>query len=246
KKWADFELNSLFALETVDDRRILPIWHNVDLQDVKDFRAELADRVGLDSSVGVEELSKQIVRRFELSLTPREEGDWPTFGTWPAILQGLWSGLTGRLRIQATDESYRGFEADFDWYGKRWVGTLAGSVREPLEHEYYPESYFASDGSNVMSSPLGFGAPELLLPFTWSWKVDNSVGSGFFRVMWKEVRFRADYRGSQVILDGYSWDSRTNVPAERVRDYLWGDGHELPDGAHPWSFSPVRLDPLSE
>ncbi len=49
KKWTEYELNSLFAQETVDKRMVLPIWHNINKDDVLKYSPILADRIALRS-----------------------------------------------------------------------------------------------------------------------------------------------------------------------------------------------------
>jgi hypothetical protein len=44
KKWTEYELDSAFALETVTEKRILPLWHGITHQDVKNYSPGLSDR----------------------------------------------------------------------------------------------------------------------------------------------------------------------------------------------------------
>lgn len=50
KKWTEYELSSLFALEKVGEKRILPIWHGVTHEDLLEYSAGLADRLAKVSS----------------------------------------------------------------------------------------------------------------------------------------------------------------------------------------------------
>jgi TIR domain len=50
KKWTEYELSSLFALEKVSEKRILPIWHGVTHEDLLEYSAGLADRLAKVSS----------------------------------------------------------------------------------------------------------------------------------------------------------------------------------------------------
>ena len=45
KKWTEYELNALFALETPGQKRILPIWHNVNRDDLVRYSPAFADRI---------------------------------------------------------------------------------------------------------------------------------------------------------------------------------------------------------
>jgi hypothetical protein len=49
KKWTEYELSSALALETVDEKRILPIWHGITLDDLKDYSPGLTDRLARES-----------------------------------------------------------------------------------------------------------------------------------------------------------------------------------------------------
>lgn len=44
KKWTEYEVSALFGLETVDKKRILPIWHEVTYEDVLKYSPALAQR----------------------------------------------------------------------------------------------------------------------------------------------------------------------------------------------------------
>jgi hypothetical protein len=44
KKWTEYEVSALFGLETVDRKRILPIWHEVTYEDVLKYSPALAQR----------------------------------------------------------------------------------------------------------------------------------------------------------------------------------------------------------
>jgi hypothetical protein len=50
KKWTEYELSSLFALEQVGEKRILPIWHGITREDLLQYSAGLADRLAKVSS----------------------------------------------------------------------------------------------------------------------------------------------------------------------------------------------------
>ena len=45
KKWTEYELNSLFALEKVDRKVILPIWHDITHDDLIQYSPAFADRL---------------------------------------------------------------------------------------------------------------------------------------------------------------------------------------------------------
>lgn len=45
-----YELDSAFALETLNEKRILPLWHGIMHEDLKNYSPGPSDRLALDSS----------------------------------------------------------------------------------------------------------------------------------------------------------------------------------------------------
>jgi len=56
KKWPANELAGLFALETKEKKIVLPIWHNVDHDEILAFNPILADRFAIPSTKSLEEI----------------------------------------------------------------------------------------------------------------------------------------------------------------------------------------------
>ena len=75
KKWTQLELDGLFALERPGEKRILPVWHNVTAADVERFSSLMAMRLGVPTSIGIEQVVKKIV---EAVRREREGADVPT------------------------------------------------------------------------------------------------------------------------------------------------------------------------
>lgn len=50
KKWTEYELNAAFSLETVQEKRILPLWHGITFADLSEYSAGLADRLARESN----------------------------------------------------------------------------------------------------------------------------------------------------------------------------------------------------
>ena len=48
KKWTDYEYRSLLSKEEKRKKVILPIWHNITQQEVKEFSLYLSDKIALD------------------------------------------------------------------------------------------------------------------------------------------------------------------------------------------------------
>lgn len=61
KGWGQTEYDSVFTREIIEKRNvILPVWLNVEAQDVYQYSPKLADRVGLPSALGTEEIARRL------------------------------------------------------------------------------------------------------------------------------------------------------------------------------------------
>ena len=59
--WSKAEFDSIFTREILEKTNvILPVWHNVGAKEIYDYSPRLADKVGLPSSLGVEELARRL------------------------------------------------------------------------------------------------------------------------------------------------------------------------------------------
>ena len=59
--WGKAEFDSVYTREILEKSNVmLPVWHNVDVNDVCNYSPRLADKVGLNSSIGVEELARKL------------------------------------------------------------------------------------------------------------------------------------------------------------------------------------------
>jgi len=75
KAWTKKELAGLTARETKGKKIILPIWHNISARDIRKRSPTLADRLGIDSVVGVEKTVERLfeVIKLEVSKTRRNQ-----------------------------------------------------------------------------------------------------------------------------------------------------------------------------
>ena len=62
KEWPQKELDFLFASESDGELRILPVWHEVSLGDVREVFPLLADRVAANTSLGLEAVVNDLIR----------------------------------------------------------------------------------------------------------------------------------------------------------------------------------------
>jgi hypothetical protein len=56
KQWPQSELSSLFALESTRNKVILPVWHQVDRDSIARHSPLLADRLGISTAAGLDEV----------------------------------------------------------------------------------------------------------------------------------------------------------------------------------------------
>lgn len=62
KGWGKAEFDSIYTREIIEKQNvILPVWHNVDANEVYQYSPRLADKVGLNSALGVPELARRLV-----------------------------------------------------------------------------------------------------------------------------------------------------------------------------------------
>ena len=63
KGWSKREYDSIFTREIVEKQRvILPIWHEISVEDVYKFSPVLADRVATQWSLGVEGVARKLLQ----------------------------------------------------------------------------------------------------------------------------------------------------------------------------------------
>jgi len=68
--WTKAEFDSIYTREIIEQRHvILPVWHNVSKQEVYKYSPRLADRVAVNTSIGI----KEVVRRLHAKLTQHSE-----------------------------------------------------------------------------------------------------------------------------------------------------------------------------
>lgn len=63
KQWTDYELNGLVARQNSDGKKtILPIWHNVTAEEVRQYSLPLSDILAVNSNSGVETVTRSIIK----------------------------------------------------------------------------------------------------------------------------------------------------------------------------------------
>jgi hypothetical protein len=62
KKWPQWELDGLVSLQNnTKSNLILPIWHNITKEELIQYSPSLADKIALNSSIGIDNLVKKII-----------------------------------------------------------------------------------------------------------------------------------------------------------------------------------------
>ena len=113
KKWPQKELAALVALEEAERGRILPVWHELKAEDLKQSLPTLADIVAVQSSAGLPSIVRELLKAINL----------PFVGNG---ITGVGGGPTGRLRLFQVGDSMQG---DYDWAGHEWAGHIEGSLK---------------------------------------------------------------------------------------------------------------------
>jgi hypothetical protein len=75
KKWPQNELNAMFSLETNGENRILPVWHKIDKDFLKNNSPLLLDRIAVSTDDGLEKLIKDVVKKIKPEISYRLDGD---------------------------------------------------------------------------------------------------------------------------------------------------------------------------
>jgi len=61
KRWTKVEFNSVFTREIIEERNVfLPVWDSVTPKDVYEYSPSLANRLGVNWSLGLEEVARRL------------------------------------------------------------------------------------------------------------------------------------------------------------------------------------------
>jgi hypothetical protein len=112
KKWTEYELDSAFALESANKKRILPLWHGITHDALLEYSPGLTNRVALDSS---KQTPTDLANELLILLGRRSEGAIPIAETVPVAVPAT----------HATDQVKSGETVAYAWYWTR-DGKLAG------------------------------------------------------------------------------------------------------------------------
>jgi len=77
KRWTKVEFNSVFTREILEERNVfLPVWHGVEPKDVYEYSPSLANRLGVQWSLGVEEVARRLYLEIRNSTNLPSESIW--------------------------------------------------------------------------------------------------------------------------------------------------------------------------
>lgn len=112
KKWTEYELDSAFALETVNEKRILPLWHGITHEELRNYSPGLSDRLALDSS---QQTLTDLANELLIKLGRRSERAFPIAETVPV----------SEPQSHAAGDIRKGETVAYAWY---WTkdGEIAG------------------------------------------------------------------------------------------------------------------------
>ena len=150
KKWPQEELEGLFAIETLGRPRILPIWHQVNVNDVRKFSPMLVGRVGVSTDSGLESIVAKIIskvmvyqvkdhhgRTHQINLSECEAHGIPIVPNWfssaPKRISSTW------LEEKLSDNSHLRIYFNRELYGGTWfvidVTNEDGEVIHPNQRD---------------------------------------------------------------------------------------------------------------
>jgi hypothetical protein len=132
KQWSQWELDGLISRQNSGEAEvILPIWHMITAQDLLAYSPSLADRIALQSSLGLDE----VVRRLTAVIHPRgstlviARDHLLEYGATPPVISDDWW-----LDVAAASESNDmegGFQEAMGW--GRWGFPLPEFSTDPAE-----------------------------------------------------------------------------------------------------------------
>lgn len=62
KEWPQKELDGLVARETTGEKVVLPVWHNISVDKIREYSPTLADRIAVSSERGLEHVVSELLR----------------------------------------------------------------------------------------------------------------------------------------------------------------------------------------
>lgn len=194
KSWPEYEFRSLVALESIRQRRIIPVWYNVTRDDILEYSPNLADKIALSATgraslhVALEiiqttnpgkysELARRAAaREAAQDSTPKEYFKTKDIAKWPALREPLTQPQLRRLKLVR--------EALFEVFPQTWDDMVSDFQRDRPDHresEIACWEQIAGDYLNVtrrheLSDQEKKTLFSLLLAATWGEQIPNGKG----------------------------------------------------------------------
>ncbi len=95
KEWPQKELDGLVQRENRGEKVILPVWHNMDAEQIRRYSPPLADRIGVRSDAGLQRVVAEVLRvagRIHGEPTTQQKGaasPWDRSGTATVVLPSI-------------------------------------------------------------------------------------------------------------------------------------------------------------
>jgi hypothetical protein len=68
--WGKAEFNSVFTREILEKQNVmLPVWHNVTVEQIYEYSPQLAGKVGLNTEIGIKELARKLSNEIKRTAT---------------------------------------------------------------------------------------------------------------------------------------------------------------------------------
>jgi hypothetical protein len=106
KRWTKAELNGMFSLETDNRKIILPVWHNVGADEVREFSPILADRVGVTTESGLD----RVVHEIKVAVGAADRQKFLGKDTWKENFHELDQDITHRKASDKLSRSVEGVQ----------------------------------------------------------------------------------------------------------------------------------------
>ncbi len=97
KEWPKKELHALWARESASERVIIPIWHQINEEQIKSIDPILADKYGIPSSLGIDTVVRRLIRTIHEERPPEPKGE--TLLTRKFVVRFLMVFIPGALSI---------------------------------------------------------------------------------------------------------------------------------------------------
>jgi len=175
KSWTNNELNGYFSFDSKEAKRILPIWYNVTIDEVKEYSPILSDRAAANSEDGIEKIIEKIKKRLKINFTETssnnkpqkelldEKINWDSLSQFTKFKFGFlgvdeyWqAALLDDLQGNSNIKSIR----DIDEIIEKAIIAVAAYVRER------PDSF--NSGTDFITKSLGFMNEDFRDIHAWS------------------------------------------------------------------------------